>query len=67
MPRLWIVLVPRAAGGFSPPGTSYPLRAAPSALFKKYEFKPEFKQTDGGHVWINWQLYLNEFAPKLFK
>ena len=24
MPRLWIVLVLRAAGGSSPPGTSYP-------------------------------------------
>lgn len=37
------------------------------ALFKKYEFTPEFKLTDGGHTWINWQLYLNEFAPMLFK
>jgi enterochelin esterase family protein len=36
-------------------------------LFKKYEFNPEFKQTDGGHTWINWQHYLNEFAPMLFQ
>lgn len=26
-----------------------------------------FYQSDGGHVWANWRLYLNEFAPKLFK
>ena len=23
--------------------------------------------SDGGHVWANWRLYLNTFAPKLFK
>ena len=23
--------------------------------------------TDGGHVWANWRLYLNTFAPLLFK
>jgi enterochelin esterase-like enzyme len=37
------------------------------ALFKKHEFKPEFKETTGGHTWINWQIYLNEFAPRLFQ
>jgi enterochelin esterase-like enzyme len=37
------------------------------ALFKKYEFAPEFKQTDGGHTWVNWQRYLSEFAPLLFQ
>jgi enterochelin esterase family protein len=36
------------------------------ALFKKHEFKPVFKETTGGHTWINWQKYLNEFAPQLF-
>ncbi|HSQ57391.1 MAG TPA: alpha/beta hydrolase-fold protein [Gemmata sp.] len=36
-------------------------------LFKKYGFKPEFKETEGGHTWINWQHYLIEFAPMLFK
>jgi enterochelin esterase family protein len=37
------------------------------ALFKKHGFKPVFKETKGGHTWINWQLYLNEFAPQLFR
>jgi enterochelin esterase family protein len=37
------------------------------ALLKKLEFKAEFKETEGGHTWICWQQYLNEFAPMLFK
>jgi enterochelin esterase family protein len=37
------------------------------ALFKKNGFKPVFKETPGGHTWINWQKYLNEFAPQLFR
>jgi enterochelin esterase family protein len=36
-------------------------------LLKKHGFKPVFKETTGGHTWINWQLYLHEFAPQLFR
>jgi enterochelin esterase family protein len=36
-------------------------------LFKKNGTDPVFRETDGGHTWINWQLYLNEFAPQLFR
>jgi enterochelin esterase-like enzyme len=36
-------------------------------LFKKHGFQPEFKETPGGHTWINWRQYLNEFAPRLFQ
>jgi enterochelin esterase family protein len=36
-------------------------------LFKKHGFTPVFKETVGGHTWINWQKYLNEFAPQLFR
>jgi enterochelin esterase family protein len=36
-------------------------------LFKKHGFKPEFKETAGGHTWLNWRDYLNEFAPRLFR
>jgi enterochelin esterase family protein len=36
-------------------------------LFKKHGFDPVFKETSGGHTWINWQKYLNEFAPQLFQ
>lgn len=27
----------------------------------------EYLETDGGHIWKNWRIYLTEFAPKLFK
>jgi enterochelin esterase family protein len=36
-------------------------------LFKKHGYSPAFKETGGGHTWINWQKYLNEFAPHLFR
>ncbi|AMY11880.1 Carbohydrate acetyl esterase/feruloyl esterase precursor [Luteitalea pratensis] len=37
------------------------------ALFEKQGFSPVFRQTDGGHTWINWRSYLVEFAPQLFR
>jgi hypothetical protein len=36
-------------------------------LFKNSGNNPVFRETNGGHTWINWQLYLNEFAPQLFR
>ena len=36
-------------------------------LFKKHGFNPVFKETSGGHTWVNWRDYLNEFAPMLFQ
>ena len=36
-------------------------------LFKKHGFTPVYKETAGGHTWINWRNYLNEFAPQLFQ
>jgi enterochelin esterase-like enzyme len=36
-------------------------------LLKKHGFAPVFKETDGGHTWINWRAYLAEFAPLLFQ
>jgi len=36
-------------------------------LFKKYGFNPVFQESTGGHTWINWRNYLNEFAPQLFQ
>jgi len=37
------------------------------AMLKKHGFNPVFKETDGGHTWINWRNYLHEFAPQLFQ
>jgi enterochelin esterase-like enzyme len=36
-------------------------------LFKKHGFKPVFKETPGGHTWVNWRNYLAEVAPQLFQ
>jgi enterochelin esterase family protein len=36
-------------------------------MLKKHGFTPVFKETPGGHTWINWRDYLNEFAPQLFQ
>jgi Enterochelin esterase and related enzymes len=30
-------------------------------------YKYEYMETDGGHVWKNWRIYLSVFAPKLFR
>ena len=24
-------------------------------------------ESEGGHTWVNWREYLNEFAPQLFQ
>jgi enterochelin esterase family protein len=36
-------------------------------MFQKHGFSPVYKETGGGHTWINWRNYLNEFAPMLFQ
>jgi enterochelin esterase family protein len=35
-------------------------------MLKKHGFNPVFKETAGGHTWLNWRDYLIEFAPMLF-
>jgi enterochelin esterase family protein len=30
-------------------------------------FKYTYRETDGGHIWRNWRIYLSEFTPLLFK
>ncbi len=37
------------------------------ATLKEHGFKPEFLESAGGHTWLNWRDYLNEFAPQLFQ
>ena len=36
-------------------------------LLKQHGFNPVYMETAGGHTWLNWRNYLNEFAPKLFQ
>ncbi len=36
-------------------------------MLKKHGFSPVYKETGGGHTWLNWRDYLIEFAPMLFQ
>lgn len=35
--------------------------------FDEKGYKYEYLETDGGHIWRNWRIYLTEFAQKVFK
>ena len=36
-------------------------------MLKPNGFEVTFKESEGGHSWLNWRDYLHEFAPLLFK
>jgi len=36
-------------------------------MLNKHGFNAVFHQGPGGHTWLNWRSYLNEFAPQLFQ
>jgi len=44
-----------------------PTTQATVDLLKKHRFAPVFKESPGGHTWINWRNYLVEFVPQLFQ
>jgi enterochelin esterase family protein len=35
-------------------------------MLKSHGFDVKYRETHGGHTWINWRDYLHEFAPLLF-
>jgi enterochelin esterase family protein len=37
------------------------------AMLEKHGFDVAYEESAGGHTWINWREYLNEFAPQLFR
>ena len=37
------------------------------AYLTEHNYPFEYKETDGGHIWRNWRIYLSDYAPKLFK
>ena len=37
------------------------------ATLNEQGLEHEYFVSEGGHTWANWRLYLNTFAPKLFK
>lgn len=45
----------------------YPVSAPTRGMFDKYAVKYVYNESTGGHSWINWRRYLNDFAPRLFK
>jgi enterochelin esterase family protein len=38
-----------------------------SEVLNKHGIQNTFRQSPGGHTWINWRHYLAEFAPLLFR
>jgi enterochelin esterase-like enzyme len=44
-----------------------PTTKATIEMLKKHGFTPFFRESTGGHTWINWRNYLDEFAPQLFQ
>jgi enterochelin esterase family protein len=36
-------------------------------LLTKRGINHQFHESEGGHTWINWRHYLNDFAQRLFK
>ena len=44
-----------------------PTTKATIEMLKKHGFTPFFRESAGGHTWINWRNYLAEFAPQLFQ
>lgn len=45
----------------------YAVAAPTRAMFDKYGIRYTYNESDGGHTWINWRRYLDDFAPRLFK
>lgn len=38
-----------------------------SDTLKAHDIRHEFHETEGGHTWINWRLYLRDFTQLLFR
>ena len=36
-------------------------------LLDEKGYKYTYRESDGGHIWRNWRIYLSEFTPLLFK
>ncbi|MBK5293902.1 MAG: hypothetical protein JJE04_19790 [Acidobacteriia bacterium] len=51
-------------------GKTDSLRASVEALLgslNKHGIKHTWRESEGGHTWTNWRVYLSEFAPLLFQ
>jgi len=45
----------------------YATSAKTRAMFDRYGLRYTYNESDGGHTWINWRAYLEDFAPRLFR
>ena len=45
----------------------YKANAEYRELLDKHQYKYVYRESEGGHIWRNWRIYLSEFAPQLFK
>ena len=36
-------------------------------MLKKHDFEVVYRETPGGHTWVNWREYLRKFSPQLFR
>jgi len=36
-------------------------------ILQEKGIRHEFHESEGGHTWINWRHYLNDYAPLLFR
>jgi enterochelin esterase family protein len=46
---------------------AYPGTKKLADVLNRHGIKYELRESDGGHTWMNWRAYLNEFVPKLFR
>ncbi len=37
------------------------------AMLDKHQLKYTYRESTGGHTWVNWRIYLSEFTPLLFR
>jgi len=49
----------------SPGVTDGPKRL--SETLTAHHIRHEYHETEGGHTWINWRLYLRDFSQLLFR
>ena len=45
----------------------YPSIAPTRAMFARHGIRDVYNESEGGHTWINWRRYFNDFAPRLFR
>ncbi|AHW61428.1 hypothetical protein FH5T_00760 [Draconibacterium orientale] len=53
--------------GIGKPDFLYDANKEYRAKLNSMGMKYAYTETNGGHIWRNWRIYLSEFVPLLFK